>query len=577
MDTENVVETDVLEATDEAKNAKAGLANVSYGLAKGSGKLMGDSYRAARYFSKMVKQCGEKIAGVRHRAVAGDDLYAQLAEPTGEVADDRDVVEFKSSTALDPGAEEATSGKRATRALVAALESNLQAARTELEKMRSQAGGTNAPLSSQLTALQKEKESLLADLEQARSQADEMTVHKDALGERVTTLESELAMAKEKLDQAHSQTRQGQSELKSQLNALQKKNEFLIADLEKTRSKVDETKSRQEETAEAVQAEPDSIIQETEQAETATEPAEEGIVPLITETIDQPTEKELVETKEQQEQVTETEGPTFADAVVENEPVETEQQGSLAAEEVVEIETAPAEVTVEEINAAVFDSATEKIIFIKVLSELASKDEMTRIDVAKAIGRIRHELSVRVLVAQMATEPSPQVRAECIKALATLNMTEGLPAVEHALTDKTGLVRLAAVWGLYHLAGAESGPTLTGMLADEEEGVRRRAATCIGWLGKEELAISLVALLKDNSVSVRQAAIEAMGNLRSRAAVSALIEHLSEPEKIIRKAIIAALKTITGKKMSGQFPKDEKALQQLIARWRQWWQGQYPG
>ena len=611
---ENIDENDVLEATDEAKNAKAGLANVSRGLAKGTGKFIGGSCRAARRFSKEVKQCGERIAGVGHGVAAEDDPYVQLAEPVGEVADDTDVVEFKPSAALDPGQEEATSGKRATRALVVALESDLKAARAELEAMRSQGEGTNAPLTSQLKALQEEKESLLADLEQAnekldqadqvqaeltsqlktfqdeeesfladleqtRSQINEMTAHKDALSECATALESDLAATKDQLDQARSQVRQVQDEFKSQLNALKKKkDESLIADLEKARNEVDETKSREEQAAGTVQAEPDSIIAETEQGEAAAEPVEERIVPVITEIISQPTEKGLVEVKEQQEQVTETEASTSADAVVENEPVETEEQQleALAAEEAVKTETAPAEVTAEEVNAAVFDRATEKIIFTKALSDMASQDEMARIDAAKAIGGIRHELSVRVLVARMATEPIPQVRSECIKALTTLNTKEGLPVIEHALADQIPSVRLAAVRALYRIAGAGSGPTLIRMFCDEDESIRRRAVVCIGWLGKKEFATTLVPLLNDSSISVRQATIEAMANLCSRAVVSALIEHLGDPEKVIREAIIAALKTITGKKMSGPFPGNEKSIQQLIVRWRQWWNEQYP-
>ena len=576
---ENIDENDVLEVADEAKSAKAGLANVSIGLAKGTGKFIGGSCRAARRFSKEVKQCGERIAGVGHGVAAEDDPYVQLAEPAGEVTDDTDVVEFKPSAALDPGQEEATSGKRATRALVVALESDLKAARAELEAMRSRDEGTNAPLTSQLKALQEEKESLLADLEQAKSLAQETILHKDAASEQVTALESELAATKDQLDQAHSQVRQVQDELKSQLNALKKKkDESLIADLEKARNEVDEIKSREEQAADTVQAEPDSIIAETEQTEAAIEPVEEKIVPVITEIISQPTEKELVEVKEQQEQVTETEASTSADAVVENEPVETEEQQleALVAEEAVKTETAPAEVTAEEVNAAVFDRATEKIIFTKALSDMASQDEIARIDAAKAIGGIRHELSVRVLVARAATEPIPQVRSECIKALATLNTKEGLPVIEHALADHIPSVRLAAVRALYRIAGAGSGPTLIRMFCDEDESIRRRAVVCIGWLGKKEFATALVPLLNDSSISVRQATIEAMANLCSQAVVSALIEHLGDPEKVVREAIIAALKTITGKKMSGPFPGNEKSIQQLIVRWRQWWNEQYP-
>ena len=126
----------------------------------------------------------------------------------------------------------------------------------------------------------------------------------------------------------------------------------------------------------------------------------------------------------------------------------------------------------------------------------------------------------------MASEPSAQVRQEYIKALTTLQMTEGLGAVEQALSDRAALVRLAAVWGLYRLAGAESGPALVRMFSDENKEVRRRAATCIGWLGQDELAVESLPLLDDSSVSVRLAVVEAMGNLRCRQGVTALIEHL---------------------------------------------------
>jgi len=63
----------------------------------------------------------------------------------------------------------------------------------------------------------------------------------------------------------------------------------------------------------------------------------------------------------------------------------------------------------------------------------------------------------------MASEPSPQVRQECIKALTKLEKKEGLSTVVRALNDRTALVRLAAVWGLYRLAGTECAPALTNM------------------------------------------------------------------------------------------------------------------
>lgn len=237
----------------------------------------------------------------------------------------------------------------------------------------------------------------------------------------------------------------------------------------------------------------------------------------------------------------------------------------------------PPDVTLKEAQMAAFPNVADKMIFTKALSDIASHDPGMRADAARVIAGIRHELSVRTLIARMVREPSSQVRQECVKALTTLEMKEGLGAVKRALTDEAASVRLAAVWALYHLGGAESAPELAHMFSDEDEEIRRRAATCTGWLGQEKLAVKLLPLLADSSVSVRQAAIEAMANLRSRQVVSTLIEHMEDPEKTVRKAIIGALRAITGKKMNGAFPTDEKSLQRLMVRWHEWWKEELLG
>ncbi|UCG58411.1 MAG: hypothetical protein JSU70_02680 [Phycisphaerales bacterium] len=79
-----------------------------------------------------------------------------------------------------------------------------------------------------------------------------------------------------------------------------------------------------------------------------------------------------------------------------------------------------------------------------------------------------------------------------------------------------------------------------------------------------------MSLLDDNSVSIRRAAIETMGNLRGRQVVSSRIEKLNDPVELIRNVVFSALDTITGKKMSKSFPKDERGSERLIARWQGW-------
>jgi hypothetical protein len=370
--------------------------------------------------SKKIADCGVKTV------TAAKDWLKRPLKVLVPARDKKSRTISEAST-LESRDEQETGRKKAAKALIATLESELAAAQRELKKTQSRAEKTHSGLASQLGELSKlkaEKESLISDLEQTRSEANEAATREGELKTRVAVLESDLSDVR---------------------------------------------------------------------------PEEETALS------DRPKEK--------------VEMPS------------------------------PAAVTDKEVQAAVFPNTTDKVIFTSTLSDIASRDATVRVNAAKTMAGVHHELSIKALGAQMASDPSAQVRQECIKALVALEMKEALPAVKRALTDEAGSVRLTGVWGLYHLGGTESVPALIRMFYDEDEEVRRRTATCIGWLGQEKLAAELLPLLDDNSVSVRRAAVGAMGNLRSRQTVSALIEHLNDPDVSIRKAVLDALKTITGKQM----------------------------
>ncbi|UCG58412.1 MAG: HEAT repeat domain-containing protein [Phycisphaerales bacterium] len=297
------------------------------------------------------------------------------------------------ASAVESMDDRETGRKKAAKALIEALESDLAAAQRELKKARSYTENTHSKLASKLDELKAEKESLISDLQQARSQANEAAVRQAELKTRVTTLESDLTAAQRQLDMPHKKE-------------------------------------------------------------------EEEVGSAIDRTVAQSVEKLDVKAKKQPSR----------------KAVKAEM-------------SAPAAVTDEEVQAAVFADATDKIIFTRALADMVSQDGTVRADAARTMACVRHELSVKALVAQMASDSSAQVRQACIRALGALEMKEALPAVERALADEASSVRLAAVWGLYHLGGTESAAGLTSMLSDEDEAVRRRAATCIGWLGKKELAL----------------------------------------------------------------------------------------
>ncbi|MHC4790985.1 MAG: HEAT repeat domain-containing protein [Planctomycetota bacterium] len=359
------------------------------------------------------------------------------------------------------------------------------------------------------------------------SMDEQETRRKMAAKTLIASLESKLAATQRELKKNQSNAEKTESKLTSQLGKLKAEKESLISDLEQTKSGIDKA----------------SVL--------------EGVAKMRVTALD----THLAEAKRQLKKYRKEKK---VKAVSTEEEIESAMEPTAA-------------VTDEEAQAAVFPNATDKIIFTRALSDIASQDATVRADGAKTMACVRHELSVKALVAQMGSESSAQVRQECIKALATLEMKEALPAVERALTDEADSVRLAAVWGLYHLAGTKSAPALIGMLADKNEEVRRRATTCIGWLGQEELAVELLPLLDDNSVSVRRAAVEAMGSLRSRQVVSSLIEQLNDPVESIRKVVFSALEKITGKKMSKSFPKNEEGFEHLTARWREWWKEEILG
>jgi len=417
---------------------------------------------------------------------------------------------------LESRDEQETERKNAAKALINSLEWDLAAAERELEKAQSNAEKTQSELSSQLGELKAEKESLLSDLEQAKSEANEAAIREGEVKTRVTALESDLVATRDHLEKSRKEEKDAKSQPPSDLSDVQPEEKAALSDW-----------------------------------------SEEKV--------------EVVSTEEKVESAME---PTVAQSVGELKAKMEELPSQPVSK--VEVPVLPA-VTEEQVQTVVFSNATEKVIFTRALSDIASQDVEVRTNAVKMIGSIRHKLSIKALVTQLARETSPQVRQECVKALTRQEVNEGLRAVKRALSDQAASVRLAAVWGLYRLAGAESASGLVRMLSDEDEEVQRRSATCIGWLRQEELAVELLPLLSNRSACVRRAAIEAMGKLRSRRVISALIEHLNDPEKSIRKVILDTLKRITGKKISGPLPRDEKALQCFIARWREWWKGELLG
>jgi len=462
-----------------------------------------------------VAAAGKKITGVVAGGVTAVGRVLTRPVDTPELIADEQTESTSEGFGIGAGDEQ----KKSAESLISALESDLAEARGQLKEVQNKAEKTQSQIALQFSELQSEKESLLTELEQTRSQANQAALQASEAKTQAAVLEI----------------------LETNLAAAEQRN------LEK---------SRKEE--QAVKPQPPSEMgpAQTQSEAELPKPVEEVVVGADREKSESSTATAVADPAEQ------------VSLKTEEQPSEVISESRVPGSSVV---------TVEQVQTAVFDKVTDRILFAKAVSDIASGETAVRVNAVKTMAGIHHELSVQVLLAHAASNTSAQVRQECIKALTALEMKEGLPVFEQALTDQAGSVRLAAVWGLYRLAGIESAPAFLSMLSDKDEGVRRRTATCIGWLGWEELAGRLTPLLNDSSASVRRAAAEAMGNLGNEQVVLSLIEHLKDPDKATRKIVLCAIEKITGKKLVKSFPKKEADMDRLIVRWHEWWKEELSG
>ncbi|GAG24448.1 unnamed protein product, partial [marine sediment metagenome] len=256
---------------------------------------------------------------------------------------------------------------------------------------------------SQLSELQTEKDSLIFDLEQATKEVNESKSTEATLRARVAALELELDAAKGKSEKPTNPL----------IHAKPLLSEVDTAEVEQ------DTDISEKITAPKDDIKVEAVIEESQIESVAVEsdmPASEKAKDTETKQADLPEQQEEFQA-EQTEQEVEPAMETTPVQLDEQEQVETDapEFGPVIAET---SSSVPADVTVEEVNAADFDSATEKIIFNNALSGISSPDKATRLDAVKVMAGIHHELSARALIGQMATEPAAQIRAECIKALA---------------------------------------------------------------------------------------------------------------------------------------------------------------
>ncbi len=518
------------------------------------------------YVSKHERPNAGTTAGVGKKTT--DNLSDEKHLPAQPVNEENDIDSDEQNESVSESELETQSQlseEDESAGIVTSLEAYLTKARNLLVEMQEKAETTKSELSAQISDLQTQRDSLIYKLEQTTKEVNDSKSIEATLNARIAELESELDETKGKSEKLSNPVIHTKHKLLSEAEVDQEGQEFQL--YKQRQDEIAGTIEKNQEISKKISyPEGDVKVEKTIDEQQSLPLVDEPDVSVLEDV--GITETEQVELPQQQE--VESSIETMADQPDEQEQEETEIEEFIPTTGMTEASVLP-DVTLEEAKNADFSSVTEKINFIKALSDIKSQEEAIRINAVKTMGGIQHKYSLKTLVVQLTIEPKAQIRIECIKALAALNMKEGVRVIERALTEQSVSVRLAAVRGLYSLAGAESAPALVRMLSDVDADVRRRTATCICWLGQEDLAIELVPLLDDTNISVRRAAVEAMSNLRSRKVIPSLIRHLNDPDRRICRAINAALEAITGKKMGRMISIDEQSFRRLVARWQQWW------
>jgi len=523
-------------------------------FARGAGKLIGGSYRMATCLSQRVKLAGQKIAGVNEDM---PDTHLTLELENNALREDLE--KFNTQT------EEARQVNTLLNEQATALKKQLESALSEIKALPEHDAVGGPLFSPELEDLKKENEHLRLALEKSWSQTNKIDHENGILSQRINIFKTELLCARVQLKQAKSQDQSSTSEDAPVSQSSEDTTQTEDAPVPESSEDTAETEYVPvPESSEDTAATEDVPVLELSEDTAATED-----VP-VPESSEDAAATEYVPVPESSEDTPATEdvpAPESSEdaAAIEYVPV---PESSEDAPQVFP-DRPPSE---DEIVAAVFNPSTDKVVFKKAMKDLAGRARAKRLDGARALGYVSHELSVRVLMLRLRKESMSEVRAELINALAKIGMAQAAPAVEEALKDGDATVRLAAVRGVYRLAGNRTGDLLIRMLTDQDESVRRRAVVCVGWLESPELAPTLLPLVSDASVSVRQVAVEALATLRNPVALPALIDQMEDPDESMRTLIVKTLTTISGKEMPKTNTKGETAYLRLVARWRQWWQ-----
>lgn len=175
-----------------------------------------------------------------------------------------------------------------------------------------------------------------------------------------------------------------------------------------------------------------------------------------------------------------------------------------------------------------------------LLHAAATPDRLRRLRALFGLGDCVDSLAQAALQ-NASSDPDEQIR---VVALSGLQPKRARALYVTAFSDKSSMVRCAAVTLFGMRSAADEAGLLTGPAHDKNSIVRSAAADALGTIASPEAIMLLTELAGDNDMVVRQHAAHALGETKTAAAVEPLLTAISDNSEGVRIASIAGLTAI---------------------------------
>jgi AAA family ATP:ADP antiporter len=161
--------------------------------------------------------------------------------------------------------------------------------------------------------------------------------------------------------------------------------------------------------------------------------------------------------------------------------------------------------------------------------------EINRMEIAKAIGRIKPDVSLMKTLEDLISDDSPQVSCYAIRSAARLKKTEHIPAIMDKLSDpRTRQDAITALEAYGNLAMS----SLEEYLSDREKDIpsRRAVVEVLACIASQEAVKVLLRELDRNSEELETEVIDALDRIRSKR------KDIHFPGKLAERATLSLIK-----------------------------------